>query len=348
MDKKDEKPGDVIDAAGEAVDNIGENEAAPPPDDGKSGSEKLEAGGDEGLEGPHKKSPVDKVAEDSEKPPAPAKAAAKKSMPVRILKRMNVYVIVFLLLIVIGAGTVGVMYFINRKEENIRINTTELTQEDVDELVGADATIGDPKQTLTVESNSVFTGKMFIRNSLDLSGELKVGGSLSIPTLNVAGDGRFTRINVNQIDASGDVTIGGRLSVQNGLQVNGSLSVNGPLSASEINIDKVIQSHINTSGSTPTRSNGPALGGGGTASVSGTDASGLINISTGGGAGAGVLVTINFSEAYDDPHVVLTPSNPGAANLGYYVTNIGKNSFAVASTNASSGQVYQFQYVVVD
>src|SRR4029077_15019876 len=90
--------------------------------------------------------------------------------------------------------------------------------------------------------------------------------------------------------------------VAKSLQVNSSGSFSGPLSAPQIttnslqlNGDLVLTHHISAGGATPSRSNGTALGSGGTSSVSGSDTSGSITINTGSGPGPGCLISVNFA-----------------------------------------------------
>src|SRR6056297_2075464 len=88
----------------------------------------------------------------------------------RIASRLNVYLLAFILIFVIALIIVFIVINTgNRQEAAIEeIQTEELTQEAIDDLTSNEATIGDPKQLLTVESNAVFNGKVLVRDGLDV------------------------------------------------------------------------------------------------------------------------------------------------------------------------------------
>ena len=101
-------------------------------------------------------------------------------------------------------------------------------------------------------------------------------------------------------------------------------------------------------GGTPGKTDGTALGGGGTASISGTDTAGTVNINTGGGTVAGCFVTIGFTQNFSSPHVVITPVGSAAAGINYYI-NRTNSGFSICTTNAAPvGQSFAFDYVVID
>jgi hypothetical protein len=92
-----------------------------------------------------------------------------------------------------------------------------------------------------------------------------------------------------------------------------------------------------------------AVGGGGTASLSGSDTSGSVTINTGGSPPAGCFATVTFSKVFaSTPHVVLTPVGSAAAGLQYYVTR-STTGFAVCTASAApAGQSFGFDYVALD
>jgi hypothetical protein len=148
----------------------------------------------------------------------------------------------------------------------------------------------------------------------------------------------------------------GGLTVQKNLAVNGDATINGSLAASKITTDSLqmagdlkLTHHISAGGSTPVRSNGSALGGGGTASVSGSDTAGSITINTGNSPSAGCYITVSFSSRFNaTPHIVITPVGSSAANLNYYI-NRSTSSFSVCSTNAASAhRTFGFDYLAFD
>src|SRR5690606_26012408 len=125
----------------------------------------------------------------------------------------------------------------------------------------------------------------------------------------------FDQIQGNSISISGDANIQGQLTVQQTLTTTGGASFGGPISAPQITVqsfqltgDLQIIRHIDAGGGTPGKSDGNALGAGGTSSVSGTDTAGTITINTGGGPGPGCMITVIFAQPFNGtPHVVVTP-----------------------------------------
>jgi hypothetical protein len=370
MKEEDKKP----DEQGAAPDGAAENQKSD-----KSPEELMGqvANADDSLESGPKKSSVDAMADDStaEVDPnaAPKKPQAKGIK--KILGKLNIYLLLFILILVVAGAAFAVTYFMNKREQEIRLTTTELTEATLEELKTSDAIVGDPKQILTIESNAVITGKVVMRDTLDIAGALKIGGPLSLPSIRAAGEGNFGSLATNDFQAAGNTAIGGILdvvgavSMGNNLQVSGNinaggrldvggqatiggnLNVNGTISAQGINFDTISISRINITGGQPGISVGGAAGGGGTASISGSDTAGTATINTGGGTGTGILATITFTGAFssNNPHPVLTPNGPGCANIGYYVTNISATQFSIATaTNPPAGATCRFNYIVIN
>jgi len=155
---------------------------------------------------------------------------------------------------------------------------------------------------------------------------------------------------------AGSGAIQGQLTVQKNLSVNGSGTFNGPLSATQISVgrlqltgDLTLTHHLIAGGSIPGRSNGGALGGGGTSSVSGSDTAGSISIHTGGGTHPGCFTTVNFTQHFQStPHIVVTPVGSAAAALDYYIQRT-TSSFSVCTTNtAPAGSSFGFDYIAFD
>ncbi|HSX47000.1 MAG TPA: hypothetical protein VLF87_03365 [Patescibacteria group bacterium] len=275
----------------------------------------------------------------------------------RLITHLNIYALLFVLILVVAGGFTFVSIQKNKKAANTpTIPTQTLTSEELKQLNGSDATVGDAKQTLTVASNAIFAGKVLIRDSLDIAGGLKVGGSLSLPGITVSGTSSFDQIQGNKLAISGDASIQGQLTIQKGITVTGGGSFGAPITAPQITVqsfqltgDLQLQRHIDAGGTTPSKSDGSALGAGGTTSISGTDTAGTVAINTGGGPGAGCFVTVTFTQKYNDtPHVVVTPIGSGAASLNYYV-NRSNSSFSICATNSAPGGTnFSFDYVVID
>jgi cytoskeletal protein CcmA (bactofilin family) len=281
-----------------------------------------------------------------------------KGSPLRhFISRFNVYLLLFLLLVVVAVAVVVVAFVMNRSSNKTVVQTQSLTESTLKQLADRDVTVGQPKQVLNVQSNAVFAGKVLVRDNLEVAGTIQVGGSLSIPGITVSGNSVFDQVQVNRtLSVAGDSTLQGQLSVQKNLSVAGKGTFGGVLSAPQItantlqlNGDLNLTHHITAGGATPGRVNGPALGSGGGASVSGSDTAGTVNVNTGSGATAGCFVTINFTQKYNaTPYVLVTPVGLGAAGLGYYI-NRSTGSFSICAANTPpSSASFGFDYFVLD
>ncbi len=298
--------------------------------------------------------PVESATPATEQPSAEATPAQTKRSPLSLIKN-NLWLIVFI--IVVGAGAAVV--FVSLKSSKPSTTVTKagsLTDQQLATLKGNTTLVGDSKQTLDVQSNAIFEGSVLLRSDLGVAGSLKVGGPLSLPSITVGGNGTFGQIGISGgLNVGGDTTIQGQLSVQKNLTVVGSASF-GSLNVSALSVTSLalrgdinLNQHINTSGGVPGRTLGTAVGGGGQASVSGSDTAGTVNINTGGSPPAGCFITVKFNRNFSStPHVVISPSNSSAASLRYY-TNRSNVSFSICSANAPSGSTnYIFDYAVIN
>ncbi len=275
-----------------------------------------------------------------------------------LISHVNIYLLVFILVVVLTAGFTFVGIISNRKTNNpSQIKTQKLSTEELSKLSGTDASVGDAKQTLTIASNAIFSGKVLIRDSLDIAGGLKIGGVLNIPGITVAGTATFDQIQANKLTVASDTNIQGQLTALKGITVTGGGSFGGPISAPQITVqnfqlsgDLQLQRHIDAGGATPSKTNGSGLGGGGTVSVSGTDTAGTVTINFGGGASSGNVcyVTINFVQNFNaTPHVVISPASQSASQLNYYTSRTNSNFQVCSSGGTASGSAI-FDYIVVD
>lgn len=266
--------------------------------------------------------------------------------------RVNIYLLMFVLLVIV-AGLITFISIQSSRRNNGRndISGQELSEEALAELSKNNVQVGDPKQTLTIASNSIFNGKVLVRDSLDVAGALRIGGALSLPGITVSGTSNFEDVQV-----SSNISTAGNVTAEGNLNVAGSGSFSGALSAASINTENLalnnnltLSRHIVTSGGVPGVSVGTAVGGGGTVSLSGSDIAGTITINTGGGPAAGVLANVSFSRAYSrTPHVVVTPVGSSAAGLNFYVTRTA-NGFTLATTNAPpAAKSFSFDYIVIN
>jgi hypothetical protein len=268
----------------------------------------------------------------------------------------NVYLVIFALLVLIGGGVVMVSLKSAKPETTTTLKTTSLTDQQISTLKGTTTLVGDSKQTLDIQSNSIFEGQLLVRSDASVAGSLKIGGALSIPSITVGGAGTIGQLGVNGgLNVGGDTTLQGQLAVQKNLTVTGSASF-GTLNVSSLALttlqlkgDVNLNQHINTSGGTPGRNNGTALGSGGSASVSGSDTAGTVAINTGSSPPAGCFIAVNFAKSFSGtPHVVISPSNSQTASLQYY-TNRSNSNFSICTANVpTAGTTYLFDYVVIN
>lgn len=274
-----------------------------------------------------------------------------------LLGRLNIFLLLFIFVLVLAGVVVTVVYITSRNSNKPSVKTQSLTEDTLRQLANSDVTVGQPKQILSVQSNAIFAGKVLINDSLEVAGGLRVGSNLSLPGINVSGNSTFDQVQISKsLSVASDVAIQGSITSQKGLSVAGGGSFGGALSAPQItanslqlNGDLTLTHHITIGGATPSRSNGGALGSGGTTSVSGSDSAGSININTGAAAGAGCFITVNFTKAFHaTPHVLLTPVGSGAAGLAYYVNRTTTNFSVCTTSTPPSGTSFGFDYFILD
>lgn len=285
----------------------------------------------------------------------------KTSLWSKIVKKlsfMNIYLLLFLLIVVLAVVITYIGIRNNRKVDNTgKIDAQDLTNQAASDISANNTQIGDPKETLTIASNSIFNGKVLFRDGIDVAGAIRVGGSLSLAGITVSGNSNFETVSVaNNLSIGGDTSVNGNLSVQKSLTVSGGASFGGAISAAQLNIDRLtlnqdilLNRHITTGGGVPGVSTGPAAGGGATTSISGSDTAGTVTINTGGGTGGGVLASITFANSFGkDPHVVVTPVGSSAGNLSWFITRIG-NGFTISTNNAPAAAAsFSFDFVVIN
>jgi len=274
-----------------------------------------------------------------------------------LVNKVNIYLLLFIFILLLSA----IVFFIaiqssKNQAKRDQTATQKLTEEALKSLQGTDAKVGDPKQLLSIESNAVFTGKVLIRDSLDVAGAIKVGGALSLPGITVSGTSQFDQVTLNSLSISGNANIQGQLTIQKGLSVASSGSFSGTLSAPVISTDKLVLNqdlqlnrHIDSGGATPGVSSGAAVGGGGTVSINGSDTAGTVTINNGSGAGAGILANITFAVKFtSNPHVVITPVCASACNFTAYITNRSSTGFSIAIAGTNPGGSFSFSFLALE
>ncbi|QQS19962.1 hypothetical protein IPL85_00665 [Candidatus Saccharibacteria bacterium] len=336
-------------------------------DNEKQNDENLAAPGSSSLESADDTSPLESTVDDNSLEndasstgkidDTPVSDEKKGPMLQRFGKKINIYFLLFLLLLCIAGGIILVTYLASKKQEKSTVQTQSLSQDTLKQLATSDVTVGQPKQVLSVQSNAVFAGKVLIRDSLEVAGPIQVGGSLSVPGITVSGNSIFEQIQVNKnLTVQGDISVQGQLTVQKGLSVAGGGTFSGSLTAPAITVNALqlngnltLTRHIIIGGSTPDRDNGTALGAGGTVALSGSDTAGSININTGSGPVAGCFATLNFTQKYNStPNVIATPVGSNAGLVGYYV-NRSTSSFSVCAANTPPANAsFGFDYFIVE
>lgn len=285
-------------------------------------------------------------------PPNPFK---HRSFLKRLWDKFNVYLLLFVLVLVIAIGTMVSLTIKGKKENNKLVSTQELTQEDLKQLANTDVAVGTPSQLLTVQANAVFAGSALVRGDLDVAGSFKLGSDLSLKNLNVSGVSTVSELKVKNLTIDNNVNIQGTLNLKGGLSVPGQGNFNGGLVASSISTGALqlngslnLTHHVIAGGTIPAIAKGTAVGGGGTASLSGSDTSGSIAINTGSTPPAGCFATITFTEAFKNtPHVIVTPVGASAGGLDFYVTRTTTDFAICTASPAPSGQSFGFDYFVL-
>lgn len=284
---------------------------------------------------------------------SPKKKKGRGFSPLAFIQKLNIYFLFFILIVLVAGFIVYVGYQREADDsDDIAIDSQTLTAEELAELSGSDAVIGDPQQLLTIESNAVFSGQVLVRDSLDVAGTIRVGGDLSLPGITVSGTSNFDQIQANNLSIAGDTSIQGSLSIDAALTTGGAGTFGGVLSAPSITTDSLqltgdleVVRHIETGGPTPSISSGGGVGSGGTVSISGSDTAGTVTINPGVGAGNAPVATITFANAFNQtPHIVVTPIG---RFVQYYVTRT-PTSFTIHIVGSLSTGSFAFDYVAFD
>lgn len=286
-------------------------------------------------------------------PPQPKKGIKQKIHA--LSERFNIYLLLFILLLVITAIAIAVTTLQVHKNNtnNAKIGNQALSDSALQQLANSDATVGTASQTLNVQSNAVFAGQVVVRSSAEIAGNIKVGGAASASSLSVSGNSSLGQIQAAGLGVAGNAAIQGNLTTQGNLNVSGTGSF-GSLSAQRLSVGSlqlngslVLTNHITAGGPIPRKSDGNALGAGGTSSLSGSDTAGTITINTGSSPAAGCFVTVTFAQAFNGtPRVLLTPVSSAAAGLPYYVNRTGTNFSVCTAAPAASGQNISFDYAI--
>lgn len=282
----------------------------------------------------------------------------KKSFIKDLWGRFNLYLLLFILLLVVAIAATVVLTIKGKSANNgpSNVNEQNLSANALKQLASSGTTVGNPNQVLNVESSAVFDGTVLVRKNLEVAGSLQLSSNFSLPSINVTGQGTFGQVQAQSLTISGAASIQGLLSAKNGIDVSGDGSFAGTVTATklvtnslQLNGNLVFTDHVTAGGLIPRLSQGNALGSGGTASVSGSDTAGSIAVNTGGNPSAGCFATLTFTQAFSaTPHVVVTPINAGAGGLSFYVVRSTTTMSVCTTTPPPSGQSFGFDYVIFD
>ena len=126
-------------------------------------------------------------------------------------------------MLVIAGVVMFVSYQSSKKQSEATKETKvqKLSDEQLKALQSSTTKVGDPKSVLNIESNAIFSGKVLIRDSLDVAGSIKVGGPLSLPGISVSGSTVLDDVKINTLAVTGNTTIQGQLTIQKTLGVSG-------------------------------------------------------------------------------------------------------------------------------
>lgn len=314
--------------------------------------ESLETGSSLESNGSLETSSAEKSASDSKDPKTSLKPKKKRGG-----RGINIYLLIFIFLVVLAGIIVAATYLASQKENNTQIPTQKLSEDTLKQLSTSNVTVGQPKQLLSVQSNAVFAGKVLIRDSLEVAGPIQVGGAMSLPGITVSGNSLFEQLQVNKnLSVQGDSAMQGQLTVQKNLSVSGGATFGGAISAPVLNVNSLqltgnltLTKHLILGGATPSRTAGNALGGGGTVAISGSDSAGSVNINSGSSPSAGCFVTVEFAQRFNaTPKVIVSPVGSTAGDLNYYV-NRSSGSFSICTTTpAPSFTSFGFDYFAVE
>ncbi|MDL2342273.1 MAG: hypothetical protein QFB87_04320, partial [Patescibacteria group bacterium] len=186
-------------------------------------------------------------------------------------------------------------------------------------------------------------------NSLQVSGDVNIGGSTSIAAdLNVGGT-----TTLNKLVVTGDTILKGALNVTGNASFAADLTVAGTTTVADITVNGKIVSK----GSAPVLVVGTAAGTSTTtqpapsASVDGTDTAGTITVTSGMTVtDPGVLAELTFAKGYPagtNFKVSLTPTNGNAIDIHVYVEKTATGFKLVSKDKILAGTSYSFDYIVI-
>ena len=299
----------------------------------------------------------DKAKQEAANPKTTADPAEKKISPVKkFFRKVNLYLLIFILMVVV-AGAYMIVSYVNSQKPPVEPNiaTQELNQEALKQLANTDATVGNTSQTLTIQGNAIIAGQTLMRGNLNVAGNFQTGGTIQGPNITVSGTANLGTAQINSLQVAQNVAIQGNTTMRD-LSVSGASTFSGPVTASQLTVTRLILSgnavlqipnHLSFTGPSPSRSVGNALGAGGTVSVSGSDTSGSVNVNTGASPAAGCFTRVTFAQAFTStPRVIVSPVGAAAGQTQYYVDR-NNSGFSICTNNAApANAVFSFDFFV--
>lgn len=275
----------------------------------------------------------------------------------RLFKKINIYLLLFILVVIVSLIITLVFYLNSQKPPIVpTIADQELTEDALRDLASKDASVGGAAQTLTIQGNAVIDGQTLMRGNLNIAGNLQTGGSIQGPNLTISGTSNLGTTQINTLQIANTLAVQGGTTMRD-LNVSGASTFSGPITASQITTSRLVLSgnaslevpnHISFTGPAPSRTiNNAALGGGGTASVSGSDTAGTVNVNTGNSPQAGCMIRLNFAQAFSkQPHVIISPIGNAAGRTQYYVDRDQAGFSICTAAPAPGNSAFAFDYFV--
>lgn len=299
----------------------------------------------------------ERVAQATESVKDAASTEKKPSAVRRFFRRVNVYLLLFVLIVIIAGIVLAVSYLNSQKTVNEpNIATQTLTENALKQLANSDATVGNSSQTLTIQGNAIIAGQSLMRGNLNVAGNIQAGGSIQGSNLTISGTSNLGTAQINTLQVANTLAVQGATTMRD-LSVAGAASFSGAVTASQLTTSKLtlsgnavlqVPNHLSFTGPTPGRNiTSNVLGAGGSVSISGSDTSGTVNINTGNNPQPGCFTRITFQQAFTgQPRVIISPVGAGAGQTQYYVTR-DQAGFSICTNNAApTGQAFAFDYFV--
>src|SRR5512146_1402694 len=130
--------------------------------------------------------------------PRPAPPRPKAKWWRRLAGRFNVYFLLFIFIVLIAITIVVAAYLSSQRSGGSGTSSQNLSPSALEQLADSGTPVGRPDQILNVQSSTVFSGKVLMRQGLEVAGNLKIGGTLALNGLSVAGTGQFGQLQVNK------------------------------------------------------------------------------------------------------------------------------------------------------